>query len=400
MDGCGMPHEAKGLCDPHYKRLIRHGDPLAGRKFVGTKVFCSIHGCGGEVVGRGWCEKHYSGWRRNGDPLAVKPIQPWTEADDKFLKENHGTISLEEIAKQLGRPKASLRGRVTRIGISKKKLWSQEEEAALVALYEKAKGGGVLRLNEFAKSINRDPGNVSRKAGLMGLETNPSRRTVDQRKEKARVYATNEEWRASISERTKRRFKENGHPRGMLGKHHSTEARQRLSGTGKAYWASLTEAERIAHTDKAVATVKANGGRTVAQLPRGTWKAGWREIGGKRNFYRSRWEANYARYLEWLKSLGEITEWQHEPETFWFEAIRRGVRSYKPDFRVWEKGGSALHEVKGWMDDRSRTCLKRMAKYYPNEKLVLIDGRQYRAIRLKVMGMIEGWEDAKRDAHA
>ena len=27
--GCGRPHVAKGLCSGHYKRLQRHGNPLA-----------------------------------------------------------------------------------------------------------------------------------------------------------------------------------------------------------------------------------------------------------------------------------------------------------------------------------------------------------------------------------
>lgn len=126
-------------------------------------------------------------------------------------------------------------------------------------------------------------------------------------------------------------------------------------------------------------------------------KAGWREIGGYRKYYRSRWEANYARYLQWLKERGEILDWKHEPETFWFEAIKRGVRSYLPDFRVWEKGGSSsLHEVKGWMDDRSKTTLKRMAKYHPNEKIIVVRERDYNAIAKTVGPMITGWEKSER----
>jgi len=30
IEGCGKPHEAKGLCRGHYLRQLRHGDPLAG----------------------------------------------------------------------------------------------------------------------------------------------------------------------------------------------------------------------------------------------------------------------------------------------------------------------------------------------------------------------------------
>jgi hypothetical protein len=121
--------------------------------------------------------------------------------------------------------------------------------------------------------------------------------------------------------------------------------------------------------------------------------AGWREIGGKRCYFRSKMEMNYARYLEWLKQQGVIADWEHEKTTYWFEPIKRGVRSYLPDFHVTELNGSwCLHETKGYLDSKSRTKLKRMAKYYPEIKLILIDAKQYRAIKASVAGMIPEWE--------
>jgi hypothetical protein len=123
------------------------------------------------------------------------------------------------------------------------------------------------------------------------------------------------------------------------------------------------------------------------------WKAGWREIGGYKKYYRSKWEANYARYLEWLKTNGEIREWIHEPDTFWFESIRRGVRSYLPDFKVTEIGGKIkYHEVKGWMDKKSRIKLKRMKKYYPEIIMVLIQKKEYEEIKRKLSRIIIDWE--------
>lgn len=123
------------------------------------------------------------------------------------------------------------------------------------------------------------------------------------------------------------------------------------------------------------------------------FKAGWRQVGTQRIYARSRWEANWAFYLEWLKSLGEIQSWEHEPETFWFEAIRRGVRSYLPDFKVKNKDGSiCYYEVKGYMDPKSKTKIKRMAKYHPLVKLVVIDEKSYRDIAKKVSSIVPGWE--------
>ncbi len=49
-------------------------------------------------------------------------------------------------------------------------------------------------------------------------------------------------------------------------------------------------------------------------------------------YFRSRWERNWARYLNFLVQHGEITGWEYEPKTFWFHKIKRGTRSYKPDF--------------------------------------------------------------------
>jgi Protein of unknown function (DUF1064) len=109
-------------------------------------------------------------------------------------------------------------------------------------------------------------------------------------------------------------------------------------------------------------------------------------------FFRSAWEANYARYLNWLISQGEIKAWEFEPKTFIFDGVTRGVISYLPDFKVINNDGShEWHEVKGWMTSKDRTKLNRMAKFYPHEKLVLIDKDVYRSIS-KWKGMIDGWE--------
>lgn len=90
-----------------------------------------------------------------------------------------------------------------------------------------------------------------------------------------------------------------------------------------------------------------------------TWKQEWREIDGRRIFFRSRWEYRYALYLQLLKSRGEIKDWQHEPKTFWFDGIKRGTNNYKPDFLVTHKNDAEEWiEVKGFMDAKSKTKLR------------------------------------------
>lgn len=184
------------------------------------------------------------------------------------------------------------------------------------------------------------------------------------------------------------------HPRGFSGKRHSNSAKARSRQASNDWWASLSPDEKDRRVaDNLKAAIAKNGRIGPITSTRSTsWKAGWREVGDKRHYFRSRWEANYARYLEWLKSRGDILDWEYEPETFWFEGIKRGVRSYLPDFRVHELNGSKpLHEVKGWMDARSKTTLKRMRKYHPKETIILIREKEYRAIS-RFGALIGGWE--------
>lgn len=110
-------------------------------------------------------------------------------------------------------------------------------------------------------------------------------------------------------------------------------------------------------------------------------------------FFRSGWEANFARYLNFLVSQKQIQKWEYETETFWFEAIRRGVRSYTPDFKVWRPDDSTYFiEVKGWMDKKSATKLKRMKIYHPKVEIELVDEKRYMGIKRNCSALIPGWE--------
>lgn len=130
-------------------------------------------------------------------------------------------------------------------------------------------------------------------------------------------------------------------------------------------------------------------------LPHKTYtrgRGGWIELGGRRFFARSSWEGNYGRYLEFQRTHGLIADWKHEPDTFWFEGIRRGTLSYLPDFRVHLNNGAVeYHEVKGWMDPKSKTKLRRMAKYHPAVKLIVIDAPRYRGIAKAAKLVVPGW---------
>ena len=111
-------------------------------------------------------------------------------------------------------------------------------------------------------------------------------------------------------------------------------------------------------------------------------------------YFRSSWEANYARYLRDEVTLGRILRWEFEPDTFWFEAIRRGVRSYLPDFKVWPIDGGAPYyvEIKGYMDAKSATKIKRMAKYHPTIVLKVVDAKLYKILDARCRDRIPFWE--------
>lgn len=270
----------------------------------------------------------------------------------------------------------------------KKDAWTDAQIGLLKERYESVAGGGRVNIDALSLELGRLKSNVSRKARSLGLT---KRGRLIGRKDR-RKYKTREEWRAGISANRKKWIAEHGHPRGALGMHHTEASKMRISMRAKEHWASLTEAEKLAHTEKTVRARIANN-TPPRQRHETTWKSGWREVGGQRFFARSRWEANAARYFEWLKLNGQILGWEHEPITFWFEAIRRGVRSYKPDFRITKKcGGIYYAEVKGWMDSRSKTTLRRMKKYHPSVTIDLIDSKRYKKLHAQCRRMIAGWE--------
>lgn len=164
--------------------------------------------------------------------------------------------------------------------------------------------------------------------------------------------------------------------------------------TGKQGFDEKWAAEYMQKFDKEIKPLKTRERNGTLYLSRkSSWKQGWREIGGIKKYYRSKWEANYARYLEYLKINKQIKNWQHEPKTFWFEKIKRGVRSYLPDFLViTNTDKEEYHEVKGWMDDKSKTKISRMAKYYPDIKLIIIEKELYNDIKKKISKIISDWE--------
>lgn len=205
-------------------------------------------------------------------------------------------------------------------------------------------------------------------------------------------------------------YLKNNHP--LKGKHHNEETKVKISNANKiAYSEGRLRADNFKghkHTEESKLKIsKAGMGRKFKKertekilktkmerygklgFPTSNTyshsKRGYYQIGSKKMYFRSLWEANYALYVDYLQKTGKIKKWEFEVDTFWFNNIKRGVRSYLPDFKITNNDESIeYHEVKGYMDSKSITKLKRMKKYYPNIKIVLIECNTYKELKNKM----------------
>lgn len=342
----------------------------------------------------------------------------WEDSDIQaiisYYKEG---ISAEEISKILNRTTASIRNKAWRLKITDTSdNWTPEEIDILRLEYKS------YNLRELSDKIGKNKTNVCRKAKEIGLDRTKRKKEVrkshscyikglfldkngnslpEEEKTKIRSelmkkhYKDHPEAREATGKRARKYIKEFGHPRGMLGKHQSKEVRDAMSKRVKEMWEdpsspfNTTEFREKA-SDRMVNDRKQNPEKYRKAYSRGhQGKRG--DLGGL--YVRSSWEANYARYLNTLVKSGEIYKWEYEPDTFWFLTIKRGVRSYLPDFKIWRCENSTPYyvEVKGWMDDKSKTKLKRMAKYYPDIKIVLFQNAEYKELK-KISDKIPMWE--------
>lgn len=290
--------------------------------------------------------------------------------DEQILCAYGSTGSVWKAAKLLGMCGQVVYRRLKKIDSCKSQnKFSLKDEQFLRENYEKYSSIG--KLCDLASQMGRTKQFICRQAKNIGL-TFQGRKKSWNKGEGFKIY-----------------FKTHPRPKGMLGKHHSKRVGKIISEANKKRWGNMSESDRDAFSLRMSMNMQ---GRV---FPRKgvTWKGDWREIGGKKIYFRSRWEYNYACYLEWIKSLKTISSWEHEPKTFWFEGIKRGCLSYLPDFRViWANGREEYHEVKGWMDARSKTKIERMGRYHPEVKLVVIDSKAYKEMKKRISMVVPGWE--------
>lgn len=70
---CDRPAHCRGMCDSHYDRSLRGGDPRLETPIRSNLPrACDVAQCDHKHSAHGYCKMHYRRWRRWGDPLGTR----------------------------------------------------------------------------------------------------------------------------------------------------------------------------------------------------------------------------------------------------------------------------------------------------------------------------------------
>jgi hypothetical protein len=317
----------------------------------------------------------------------------WLANEDEILRANYTDRGVAWLMRRLGRTRRAVVGRHHRLGLPSTlpPQWTEAEDDAIRAWYAQ-RASSKIELQKLADTLGRGRIAVCARAKKLGV-TNHKRKTG----RKVRRKSTDADDLKRIQRDAARsRIAKYGHPQGALGMKHTDEVKAAQSARSKAMNAKRTPVEKIAIAAKAHKTkldrYGTAGPAAFGANPYSRARRGVRPDIGEM-FFRSRWEANYARYLNFLKSHGKIKAWRYEAVVFRFGKLYRGCTTYTPDFEVTMPDGRVVfHEVKGWMDNKSKTKLRRMKKYHPTIEVEIIGEARYRAIEKTASGLIPKWE--------
>ena len=349
--------------------------------------------------------------------LVSKNFTPkWSDEQKELLKtEYYSGKSVKELSVILGKTEGSIRGMKGLLGLRGQFKPFTDLEKQLIEEFYKQHVGEQIDLDFFAKQLGRQKTSISRYAKKLGLTDiarakgcyGPSHETMEtiypgidygafyNNVILPRMKSHYEDYHNSsyyndvvlpkLSKATHDYFEKNGHPRGMLGKHHTDITKQKIQKFQIQRAENMTEEEKHDIAMKAVRTKMKNGGINTSS------NAYSRCRGGKRKdlnnlYFRSAWEANIARLFNYFN-----LEWSYEIKRFIFIDQSDGVLSYQPDFYLPQL--DIWVEVKGWMDKKSIIRLNKFQKEYPNEykKLIIIGEKEYNVLN-KQYNTIRYWE--------
>lgn len=280
-----------------------------------------------------------------------------SKATNEQLVESYVRLgSVWKVAKEFSMCGQSVWERVRRLGFEDKDQWTREQLEELRVAYSVGKTEPI-NIDELAVRIGKDKTNVSRKARQFGLTSRLRKKT--------------EEVCLAQGIRAREQIKKNGHPRGGYKKGREVRVCPRCNRFFDVFPSSKQK----------------YCSRTCSNFHRQVYgNQGYSKTGRRSDldnqYFRSTYEANYARYLNFIiKKHKQIIRWEYEPETFEFKKIKKGTRFYTPDFKIYFSDGHIeYHEVKGWDYPKGRTARKRFLKYYPNLKLVLVNSEWFRSL--------------------
>jgi hypothetical protein len=301
--------------------------------------------------------------------------------DEVLLESYRRTNSVWKTGEEVGLCGQSVHERLVKLGENNPRanLWTQEELDTLRELYSRS---DYVVLEDFPKKYKRHKVDICAKAASLGMAN--MRRPRSPAHQEALTLAVKDIW------------ERHPHPKGFAGHKMSAHNKERLLVGYRAAQAdpdSVLNSPRLSQK-RSDFMIKRHADEILNGKQRNPYsrcKQGRRDDLGL--FVRSSWEANYARYLNLLKLEGYISSWEYEPDQFVFEDVQVGFRSYIPDFKVWTSATAfEYHEVKGWMNEKSRAKLDNMTRCYPDVKLLVIDAKQYRLLEKQYQDKIPGWE--------
>jgi hypothetical protein len=291
------------------------------------------------------------------------------KATDEQLLESYGRLgSIWTVAEEFGMCGESVWERLKRLGIEDKDKWTESQLTILKEAYS-GELSSPININVLAKLLGKPKSSISRKARVLGLTSRNRKRP--------------EGFGKQCGDKIRAWLQTHPHPRGA----YKTGKQIRICPRCGIFFETYSSKQKYCGS-------KCGRHRPQSQGDQGYSKSGKRSDLNDQ-YFRSRWEANYARYLNYLISNGSsIVKWEYEPETFEFKKIKKGTRFYTPDFRLsFQDGHVEYHEVKGWDYPKGRTARKRFVKYYPRLKLVLIEASFFKGIKSQGMNkLIPGWE--------
>jgi len=300
------------------------------------------------------------------EPVAQRKTRPdKRKATDEQIIESYTRLgNVWKVGVELGMCGQSVHERIKKLGFVDQDQWTNEQLDILWGAYQDR--DSPVDQDALVISLGKLASNISRKARELGLSN------------RHRNLSTQDRLAASV--KAKVRLAQNGHTRGYRELRICKRCNKLMdvNHSSNQQYCSMSCSRFV--TGNQTMHTRGKGGKRE-------------DLGGQ--YFRSTYEANYARYLNYLIQHGsDIKSWQFEPETFRFDKIKRGTQSYTPDFKVvFMDGRCEYHEVKGWDYPRGITARKRFIKYYPHLTLVLIDKSFFLAVKKQGMDkLISGWE--------